>query len=541
MNENKYQLPRAGKNDDKAHPPITPCRAVDPNTISDLNQRKIYTLVVKHYLACCSQDAQGKETEMITQMGSEVFSAKGLMITDLNWLEIYKPWERWGTGQGLLPTVEIGKRFVPSQLNLTNGRTAPPALLSEAELITLMDKSGIGTDATIAQHIATIQDRCYAEKDQSQRFHPTQLGIALVEGYNNMGYQLNRPDLRREVEHECNLVATGRKTKEAILVPIIQKMKEIFDRANTEANKLDAAVARHFRRIGSDNRNSLTLQNNFSQCSCGQLMCLKTSRRNGDYRPQSTQVTQDRFVHCTSCDIGFMLPRGEPTPAQDERSTVQKCAICNFQVIKISRGNGYEGKGYHVCPKCFTDSPVEHGGNGSGSFRCFSCTHPTCSLASGTSGGGIEIFQCPFCSIKNQTSSIVLKKTSKGGFMLSCSSYGSGNRCEYTIWLPREASTITPLLDSNDNGSIEAQQPRQIMHNSCRRCPNRPRKLHFVWKNGTVPPHFGREHTACVLCDDFLKQEMGVKIPMTNQVRTNAIPRQNNGRSRNVSGRGRAR
>jgi len=29
----------------------------------------------------------------------------------------------------------------------------------ESDLITLMDKNGIGTDATIAQHIKTIQDR----------------------------------------------------------------------------------------------------------------------------------------------------------------------------------------------------------------------------------------------------------------------------------------------------------------------------------------------------------------------------------------------
>jgi len=138
LNENKFQNPRAGKNDDKAHPPITPCRAVDPNTISDHNQRQIYILIVKHYLACCSRDALGKETEIITQMGSEIFTAKGLMITEHNWLEIYKPWERWGTGQGLLPTVDIGSKFVPSQLMLSQGRTAPPTLLSEAELIGLM-------------------------------------------------------------------------------------------------------------------------------------------------------------------------------------------------------------------------------------------------------------------------------------------------------------------------------------------------------------------------------------------------------------------
>jgi DNA topoisomerase-3 len=59
---NNFQTPKAGPNDDKAHPPITPCRAVDPSTIGDPIQRSVYLLVVKHYLACCSRDALGRET-----------------------------------------------------------------------------------------------------------------------------------------------------------------------------------------------------------------------------------------------------------------------------------------------------------------------------------------------------------------------------------------------------------------------------------------------------------------------------------------------
>jgi hypothetical protein len=39
------------------------------------------------------------------------------------------------------------------------------------------------TDATIATHITTIQERSYATKD-GQKFLPTKLGIALIEGYN---------------------------------------------------------------------------------------------------------------------------------------------------------------------------------------------------------------------------------------------------------------------------------------------------------------------------------------------------------------------
>ena len=207
LTNNNFQMPRAGQHDDNAHPPITPCKAVDPASIPDATQRNVYLLVVKHYLACCSRDAVGKETTLCVRIASEEFTARGLMILEKNWLEVYEPWERWSTGQGELPRLEIGSRLTPSSLLMKEGRTAPPQPISgkndcctllfvlkitsdmpdrptEVELISLMDRNGIGTDATIAQHIATIQERSYAIKDAQQKFLPTKLGIALVEGYN---------------------------------------------------------------------------------------------------------------------------------------------------------------------------------------------------------------------------------------------------------------------------------------------------------------------------------------------------------------------
>jgi DNA topoisomerase-3 len=46
-----------------------------------------------------------------------------------------------------------------------------------------MDHHEIGTDATIHDHIKTIQDRQYAIKESSF-LKPTPLGKALVESYN---------------------------------------------------------------------------------------------------------------------------------------------------------------------------------------------------------------------------------------------------------------------------------------------------------------------------------------------------------------------
>lgn len=42
---------------------------------------------------------------------------------------------------------------------MDQGQTQAPPLLSESDLIGLMDQKGIGTDATIAEHIQKIQQR----------------------------------------------------------------------------------------------------------------------------------------------------------------------------------------------------------------------------------------------------------------------------------------------------------------------------------------------------------------------------------------------
>ena len=45
----------------------------------------------------------------------------------------------------------VGDVFALRTLDVTSGRTQPPGPLTESELITDMDKNGIGTDATSKQ------------------------------------------------------------------------------------------------------------------------------------------------------------------------------------------------------------------------------------------------------------------------------------------------------------------------------------------------------------------------------------------------------
>jgi DNA topoisomerase-3 len=239
-----FQTPRDGRNNDKAHPPIHPVTFVEMGSLQQ-DQQKVYEFVVRRFLACCSQDAKGSKTEVDILYGAETFGASGLTVLERNYLDVY-PYDKWTSSQEL-PHFSEGETFEPTEARIHEGQTSAPGYLTEPELIALMDVNGIGTDATMAEHIAKIKDRQYvevrprgrgaqtAEEDTYEaeeappatrgrgrgrgrggraasastrgttsgveEFIPTTLGIALIEGYENMGFEtsLAKPFLRKEV------------------------------------------------------------------------------------------------------------------------------------------------------------------------------------------------------------------------------------------------------------------------------------------------------------------------------------------------------
>ncbi|KAI0697280.1 DNA topoisomerase [Cytidiella melzeri] len=236
-----FSTPRRGKNNDKAHPPIHPTSYAG-NLAGD--EKRVYEYITRRFLASCSKDALGWETTIDVVCGGEEFYASGLMVKERNYLDVF-PYDKWSDKQ--LPNFEQGQAFMPSVCELKEGQTSRPNLLTEADLVSLMDKNGIGTDATIAQHIQTIIDRKYViERMQGTTKYlvPSTLGIGLVEGYNEIGFDrsLSRPELRRETERQMVQVCEGHKTKNDMLVENVELYKEMYMKTKQDINRIAASV-----------------------------------------------------------------------------------------------------------------------------------------------------------------------------------------------------------------------------------------------------------------------------------------------------------
>jgi DNA topoisomerase III len=247
-----FQQPRQGKNNDQAHPPIHPVNYVASASLSD-DERRVYEFIVRRFLACCSEDAKGEATDINIEWGEEAFHTHGLLVRERNYLEVYV-YDKWESSQQL-PDFQLGETFRPAEANITDGKTTPPGFLTEPELIGLMDANGIGTDATMADHVAMIKDREYVAsrptagggRNTIREFIPTRLGVALVEGYDNLGLEVSvsKPFLRREIELNIKAICDGRKTRGEVIFESIEGYREVFGRTQRNIGVLKRSVRKY--------------------------------------------------------------------------------------------------------------------------------------------------------------------------------------------------------------------------------------------------------------------------------------------------------
>lgn len=91
----EFSYPRKGKNNDKAHPPIHP---TSPGTNLAGADAAVFNFIARRFLACCSLNAEGRETVVQAAVGREEFECRGVRVVARNYLEVY-PFDKWNEGE----------------------------------------------------------------------------------------------------------------------------------------------------------------------------------------------------------------------------------------------------------------------------------------------------------------------------------------------------------------------------------------------------------------------------------------------------------
>ncbi|MGH0179868.1 UNVERIFIED_CONTAM: hypothetical protein FKN15_013983 [Acipenser sinensis] len=358
------------------------------------------------------------------------------------------PWQSIPEEESL-PVCERGDVFTVDEVKLLEKHTSPPDYLTEAELITLMEKHGIGTDASIPVHINNICQRNYVTVESGRRLKPTNLGIVLVHGYYKTDAELVLPTIRSAVEKQLNLIAQGKANFKQVLQFTLDIFKRKFHYFVDSIASMDELMEVSFSPIAATGKP-------LSRCGkCHRFM-------------KYIQAKPSR-LHCSHCDETYSLPQNGAIKLYKEL----RCPLDEFELVLWSTGS--RGKSYPLCPYCYSNPPFRDMKKGMG---CSECTHPTCQHSLNSLGIG----QCVEC----ENGVLVFDSTSGPKWRMAC------NKCNVVVHFFENAHKV------------------RVSSESCESCEA---SLVIVDFNKARSPLPGDEtqHTGCAFCDPVFQDLVELK------------------------------
>lgn len=324
----KLQANKSFVNDSKVsdHHAIIPTEQFVQLDHMSNEERKIYDLVVRRFLAVLSPACEYEETSISGTIGEERFSAKGNFIKSAGWREVYESGytdgededeEQTTFSQISLPDVQKGETLPVTALTITEGKTKPPAFFTEGTLIaamenpvkylkhkdkdvvkTLGETGGLGTVATRADIIEKLFNSFLMEK-KGNEIHITSKGKQLL---SLVPSDLKSPELTASWEMRLQAIAKGKESAKTF-------MKEIDNYTKALIQEIKSAD-------GTFRHDNMTR----TKCpECGKFM-LEVNGKHG-----KMLVCQDR-----ECGHKETI----------SRHTNARCPICHKKMDLVGKGDG---------------------------------------------------------------------------------------------------------------------------------------------------------------------------------------------------------
>jgi DNA topoisomerase-3 len=204
------------------------------------DDRRVYDLVARRFLAVFHPDAEFENTRVETTVASHIFRTRGKVLLVPGWRGVYGELSE-GDGPGdedegrdqQLPRLERGEAVDTRKAEALEKETKPPRRYSDASLLGAMEtagklvddeemreamkESGIGTPATRAAIIERLIDVGYVERD-ARALVATEKGINVVRLLGE--HPLTSPALTGDWEHRLAAIEEGAEKREKFMEDI---------------------------------------------------------------------------------------------------------------------------------------------------------------------------------------------------------------------------------------------------------------------------------------------------------------------------------
>jgi len=315
--------PNEGSKSDPAHPAIFPTGQKPKNLNS--YQRKLYDLIVRRFFAVFGDPAIREMMKLIIKINGENFITHGTRTLQANWIDLYKPYAKFK--DVVLPDVVSGDIVKINKMDLLGKETQPPSRYTQASILKDMEKLGLGTKATRAHILETLYERGYIKE---KSIIVTELGEAVVNALNKNCAEIISPNLTKKLEHDMELVTTGKKKRDEVIKETEKKLTEILVKFKENQKDIGGGILEAVKQLEKT-------MNTLGAClKCGHDMRIIHSKR-----------TKKRFVGCTNypkCSNSYPLPQQGYVTVMSK-----KCPTCGLFIVSIkSKGK----RPWRLCVKC---------------------------------------------------------------------------------------------------------------------------------------------------------------------------------------------
>lgn len=188
----------------------------------DSDERKIYDLIARQFLALFLPAYRYETIHAVFKVEGETFTAKETNVLDLGFKKVLGKEESSGASSGLQKLTQR-QAYTVKDAMLNQKWTEPPLRYSEADVLSQMEKYGLGTPATRAEIIERLVETEVVER-QNGRFHPTKKGSQLIELVND---ELKSPELTAKWEQELERISKGKADPKAFLRKIRHQTEQL--------------------------------------------------------------------------------------------------------------------------------------------------------------------------------------------------------------------------------------------------------------------------------------------------------------------------